>query len=235
MNNPPAQQIKKSKPHYAGHRQRLRERFIIGGDNALQDYELLELLLFMAIPRRDVKPLAKDLLKTFGSLPALMSAPHFAISQIEGVSENAATAIKAATAIAHRMMKQEIMQKPVLNNWTRLIDYCHMSMVHETREHFRILFLNKKNEMIADEIQGSGTVDHTPAYPREIMKRALELGATALILVHNHPSGDPKPSQADIDMTKTIIEAANTFNIAIHDHVVISRNGHTSFRQEGLI
>lgn len=235
MNNPQAQQVKKSTPHYSGHRQRLRERFIIGGENALQDYELLELLLFMAIPRRDVKPLAKSLLDSFGSLPELMSASHSAISQIDGISENTATAIKTVTAIANRMIKQEIMQKPVLNNWTRLIDYCHMSMAHETREHFRILFLNKKNEMIADEIQGSGTVDHTPAYPREIMKRALELGATALILVHNHPSGDPKPSQADIDMTKAIIEGARTFNITIHDHIVIARNGHTSFRQEGLI
>ncbi len=225
----------KDKPHYAGHRQRLRERFMIGGEKALQDYELLELLLFMAIPRRDVKPLAKTLLSTFGSLPELMSAPHSALSQIEGVSENTATAIKTVTAIANRMMKQELMQKPVLNNWTRLIDYCHMSMAHEVKEHFRILFLNKKNELICDETQGSGTVDHTPAYPREIMKRSLELGATAIILVHNHPSGDPKPSQADIDMTQAIIAAAKPFDIIIHDHIIIARNGQTSFRNEGLI
>ncbi len=226
---------KKTTPHYAGHRQRLRERFVFGGEDAMQDYELLELLLFMAIPRRDVKPLAKDLLNAFGSLPELMSAPHTALSQIEGVSENTATAIKTVSALAARMMKQELMQKPVLNNWTRLMDYCHMTMAHETKEHFRILFLNKKNEMIADEIQGSGTVDHTPAYPREIMKRALELGATALILMHNHPSGDPKPSQADIDMTNQIIAAAKPFDITIHDHVIIARNGQTSFRNEGLI
>ncbi len=226
---------KKTTPHYAGHRQRLRERFVFGGEDAMQDYELLELLLFMAIPRRDVKPLAKDLLSTFGSLPELMSAPHSALSQVEGVSENTATAIKTVSALAARMMKQELMQKPVLNNWTRLMDYCHMTMAHETKEHFRILFLNKKNEMIADEIQGSGTVDHTPAYPREIMKRALELGATALILMHNHPSGDPKPSQADIDMTNQIIAAAKPFDITIHDHVIIARNGQTSFRNEGLI
>lgn len=231
----PTETSEKEKPHYAGHRGRLRERFLIGGADALQDYELLELLLFMAIPRRDVKPLAKTLLQKFGSLPELMSAPHNALSRIDGISDNTATAIKAVTAIAHRMMKQDLMQKPILNNWTRLMDYCHMTMAHETKEHFRILFLNKKNMLIADEIQGSGTVDHTPAYPREIMKRSLELGATALILLHNHPSGDPKPSKADIEMTNMIIEAAKPFDITIHDHVIIARNGQTSFRNEGLI
>ncbi len=223
------------KPHHTGHRQRLRERFVFAGEDALQDYELLELLLFSAIPRRDVKPLAKELLSKFGSLPELMAAPHATLTQIDGISENTATAIKTVTAIAHRMIKQELMQKPVLNNWTRLMDYCHMTMAHETKEHFRILFLNKKNEMIADEVQGSGTVDHTPAYPREIMKRSLELGATALILMHNHPSGDPKPSPADIEMTNLIIDAAKPFDITIHDHVIIARNGHLSFRNEGLI
>lgn len=225
----------KKTPHYAGHRQRLRDRFVNAGTDALQDYELLELLLFMAIPRRDVKELAKTLLSTFGSLPELMSASHHALTQIDGISENVATAIKTVTAIAERMMKQEFMHKPILNNWTRLMDYCHMTMAHEKKEHFRILFMNKKNELIADEIQGSGTVDHTPAYPREIMKRSLELGATAIILMHNHPSGDPKPSQADIDMTNAIIAAAKPFEITIHDHIVIARNGYTSFRNEGLI
>ncbi len=225
----------KNKPHYTGHRQRLRERFVSSGPNALQDYELLELLLFTAIPRRDVKPLAKLLLSRFNSLPELMSAPHAMLTQVEGISENTATTIKTTYAIADRMIKQEIMQKPLLNNWTRLMDYCHMTMAHEKKEHFRILFLNKKNELIADEIQGSGTVDHTPAYPREIMKRALELGATALILMHNHPSGDPKPSRADIEMTIQIIAAAKPFEIRIHDHIIIAHNGHTSFRNEGLI
>lgn len=201
----------------------------------MQDYELLELILFTVIPRRDVKPLAKELLKSYGSLSALMNAQHASLSQMEGMSENAATAIKTITAIAHRMMKQELMEKPVLNNWTRLMDYCHMSMDHETREHFRILFLNKKNMLIADEIQVSGTVDHTPAYPREIMKRALELGATAMILMHNHPSGDPKPSPADIEMTKMIVEAAKPFNVTIHDHIVMAHGSHFSFKQEGLI
>ncbi len=231
----PNSTAKEQKPHYAGHRQRLRDRFVNAGANALQDYELLELLLFNAIPRRDVKPLAKTLLSKFGSLPELMSAPHSMLTQVEGISENTATTIKTTFAIAERMMKQELMKKPLLNNWTRLMDYCHMTMAHEKKEHFRILFLNKKNELIADEIQGSGTVDHTPAYPREIMKRALELGATALILMLNHPSGDPKPSAADIDMTNKIIAAAEPFEITIHDHIIIARNGHTSFRNEGLI
>jgi DNA repair protein RadC len=226
---------KKSKSHNEGHRHRLRERFIIGGADALPDYELLELLLFMAIPRRDVKPIAKELLSTYGSLSALMNAPHASLSQMDGISENTATAIKVVTAIAYRMMKQDIMQQPVLNNWTRLMDYCHMSMDHEIKEHFRILFLNKKNMLIADEVQASGTVDHTPAYPREIMRRALELGATAMILMHNHPSGDPKPSKADIEMTKMIIEASRPFNITVHDHIVMARGCHLSFKQEGLI
>lgn len=234
----PAQKAKETHadiPHYAGHRQRLRERFIKSGADALQDYELIELLLFMAIPRRDVKPLAKTLLSRFGSLPELMSASLHDLTQVEGISEGTAAAIKTVTAIAHRTMKQELMDKPVLNSWTRLMDYCHATMAHEKKEHFRILFLNKKNELIADEIQGSGTVDHTPAYPREIIKRTLELGATAIILMHNHPSGDPKPSQADIDMTKAIVRAAQPFNITIHDHIIIARKGYTSFRNEGLL
>jgi len=226
---------KKDEPHYKGHRQRLRERFLNGGSDALQDYELLELLLFMAIPRRDVKPLAKTLLKSFGSLPELMAASVEELTRIDGISENTATALKTVSAISARTMKQELQQKPVLNNWTRLMDYCHATMAHEKKEHFRILFLNKKNELIADEIQGSGTVDHTPAYPREIMKRSLELGATALILMHNHPSGDPNPSQADVDMTRQIIRAAEPFNITIHDHIIISRNGYSSLKNKGLM
>lgn len=222
-------------PHFHGHRDRLRQRFVQSGMDALQDYELLELLLFMAIPRRDVKPLAKMLLKKFGSFPDLMNASINELLQVEGVSENTAIALKIVNAVTRRLMKQELMRKPILNNWTRLMDYCHVTMAHEKREHFRILFLNKKNELLADEIQGSGTVDHTPAYPREIMKRALELGATAMILLHNHPSGDPKPSQADIDMTQAIIRAAQPFDIVIHDHIIISRNGYSSFKNLGLI
>ena len=228
-------QDKKEQPHHMGHRQRLRERFLKGGVQALQEYELLELVLFMAIPRRDVKPLAKELLKRFGSFSDLMNAAPEELMKVDGVSEGVATSLKIITASAHHLMKTELMEQPVLSNWTRLMDYCQATMAHETREHFRILFMNKKNELIADEIQGSGTVDHTPAYPREIMKRALELGATALILLHNHPSGDPKPSQADIDMTQQIMRAAEPLNILIHDHIIIARSGYTSFKSMGLI
>lgn len=227
--------IDKKTPHYHGHRDRLRARFLESGPNAMQDYELLELVLFSAIPRRDVKPLAKTILNVFGGLPELMNAPLNELTKIDGVSEKTAILLKAITSISHRALKNELMQKPVLNSWTRLMDYCQSTMAHETKEHFRILFLNKKNEMIADEVQNSGTVDHTPAYPREIMKRALELGATALILVHNHPSGDPRPSQADIEMTTTIIRAAEPFSIVIHDHIVVSKNGYSSFKNMGLI
>lgn len=226
---------KKEEPHYYGHRDRLRARFLQSGPEALQDYELLELVLFMAIPRRDVKPLAKELLRKFGDLPGLLAAPAAELMKTEGVSENTAAALKAVAAAAHRMMKRELMNRPVLSTWARLIDYCAATMAHETREHFRILFLNRKNELIADEIQGSGTVDHTPAYPREVMKRALELGATALILLHNHPSGDPRPSQADIDMTRHIQRAAEPFGVIIHDHVIVARNGYSSLKNQGLI
>ena len=222
-------------PHYKGHRDRLRGRFLDNGPNALQDYELLELVLFLAIPQKDVKPLAKDLIKRFGGLPEVMNAPIDELIKIDGIKEKTALALKSITALSNRAAKNELMNKPVLNSWTRLMDYCMSTMAHETKEHFRILFLNKKNEMIADEIQGSGTVDHTPAYPREIMKRALELGATALILMHNHPSGDSKPSEADVDMTRQIIRAAEPFNIAIHDHIIISKNGYSSFKSLGLI
>jgi DNA repair protein RadC len=225
---------KEEKPHYAGHRDWLRERFLAAPD-ALPDYELLELLLFMAIPRRDVKPIAKILIARFGNLAGVMNASLADLEGVEGVSENTAVAIKTIQAAGLRLLKHDIAKKPVLNSWQRLLDYLHASMAHEKREHFRLLFLNKKNELIADEIQQSGTVDHTPAYPREIMKRALELGATALILVHNHPSGDSSPSQADIDMTKQICAAAAPFGIIVHDHLIISRGGTTSFKSLGLM
>lgn len=229
-----AEQIAET-PHYAGHRARLRQRFVQGGADALADYELLELLLFMAVPRKDVKPLAKALIAQFGDYKGVMNAPIMKLAAFDGLSEASAIAIKVVQSSAHRLMKQEVMHRPVLNSWNRLIDYCTATMAHETKEYFRILFLNKKNELIADEILGSGTVDHTPAYPREIVKRALEVGATALILLHNHPSGDSKPSPADIDMTMAVVEAAGALDIAIHDHVIISRNGYTSFRTLGLL
>lgn len=224
----------KSEPHYKGHRDRLRQRFAQTPD-ALQDYEILELVLFMVIPQKDVKPLAKNLLERFGGLSEVMNAPIEELTRIDGIKDKTALALKSITALSHRALKNDLMQKPILNSWTRLMDYCTASMAHETREHFRILFMNKKNELIADEIQGSGTVDHTPAYPREIMKRALELGATAIILMHNHPSGDPKPSEADVELTRHIIRAAEPFNITIHDHIIISKNGYSSFKTLGLM
>lgn len=224
----------KETPHYSGHRDRLRQRFLKGGIEALQDYEILELILFAAIPRRDVKPLAKDLIAHFGSFKSVF---HARPEQLEafGLSENTATAIKVIEATSFHLMKQDMLKRPVLNSWTKLMDYIAATMAHEKKEHFRLLFLNKKNELIADEIQQSGTVDHTPAYPREIMKRALELDATALILAHNHPSGDATPSKADIDMTHAIIDAARPFSIIIHDHVIVSRNGTNSMKNMGLI
>ena len=222
------------KPHYMGHRDRLRERFLASPD-ALPDYELLELLLFMAIPRRDTKPIAKTLIARFRTLAGVMNASLAELEGVEGISANTATAIKTIQAAGLRLLKTDIAGRQVLNSWQRLLDYLSATMAHEKKEHFRLLFLNKKNELIADEIQQSGTVDHTPAYPREIMKRALELGATALILVHNHPSGDSAPSRADIDMTKQICAAAAPFSIVVHDHLIVSSGGVTSFKSLGLM
>jgi len=230
----PSESPKKSEPHYHGHRDRLRLRFAQTPD-ALADYELLELVLFLAIPQKDVKPLAKDLIARFGGLPELMNAPIEELIKVDGIKEKTALALKSITALSNRAAKAELINKPVLNSWTRLMDYCMATMAHETREYFRILFLNKKNQLIADETQGAGTVDHTPAYPREIMKRSLELGATAIILMHNHPSGDPKPSEADVELTRHIIRAAEPFNIKIHDHIIISKNGYSSFKSLGLM
>ncbi len=225
----------KDQPHYQGHRDRLRQRFVQGGPEALPDYELLELILFMAIPRRDVKPIAKDLVARFKTLAGVLNASLEELQTVKGISETTAITLKSIQASAFRMMKQEVMAQPILNSWQRLLDYVAATMAHEKKEHFRILFMNKKNELIADEIQQTGTVDHTPAYPREIIKRALELGATALILVHNHPSGDPKPSEADIDLTYAIKAAAEPFAIVIHDHLVVSKNGTNSFKSMGLM
>lgn len=225
----------KKVPHYTGHRERLRDRFIKGGADALADYELLELILFLAIPRRDVKPLAKELIKRFGTLAAVFAAPIEQLAAHKGLTETSASALKTVAAAATHMVRADVMNRPILSSWQRLLDYVYAAMANATREELRLLFLNKKNELIADEVQQTGTVDHTPAYPREIMKRALELGATALVMVHNHPSGDPRPSKDDIDLTARVIAAATPFGITIHDHLIVARKSVFSMRNEGLI
>lgn len=226
---------KPSKPHYSGHRQRLRERFTNHGDDVLAEYELLELLLFRTIARADTKPLAKALLNRFGSLAAVFGAEPHLLQEIPGIGESAAQDIKLLAACARRLGKSEILKKDILDSWNKVISYCMTAMAYESREQFRILFLDKKNRLIADEVQQIGTVDHTPVYPREVIKRALELSATALILFHNHPSGDATPSRADIEMTKTIITVASPLNIMVHDHIIIGKSGHVSMRGMGLI
>ena len=216
-------------------RDRLRERFLKSGVDGVQDYELLEMILFAAIPRRDVKPLAKDLLKEFGSISGILTASITDLQKVKGLSENAAILFKTVQALAQKMLWADIEKQPVLSSWQKLLDYCHVAMAHEKREHFRVLFLNRKNQLMADEVQQTGTVDQAAVYPREVVKRALDLGATAIILVHNHPSGDPTPSKADIDMTLEIARAAATMDILVHDHLIISRNGHTSLKSLGLL
>ncbi len=226
---------KKETPHHAGHRQRLRDRFLKGGADALPDYELLELILFRAIPRRDVKPLAKALLARFGGFNEVMSAPVERLVEVPGVSETVAGEIKIVQATALRLARAQVLARPAISSWSALVDYCTASMAYDAVEQFRILFLDRKNVLIADEVQGKGTVDHTPVYTREVVKRALELGASAIILVHNHPSGDPTPSRADVEMTKKIEDAAKPLGVALHDHLVIGKGGHASLRQLGLI
>ncbi len=221
-------------PH-AGHRQRLKQRFADGGPEAMPDYELLELLLFGALPRRDTKPIAKRLLQRFGSFAEVINAPAERLKEVKGVGDAVVTQLKVVRASALRLMQKGILQRPVLTSWTAVLDYCRAAMGYESREQFRILFLDKKNRLIADEMQQQGTVDHTPVYVREVVKRALELSASAIILVHNHPSGDPAPSRADIDMTRQIVDAAKPLGIAIHDHIIVGRQGHASFKGLKLI
>jgi DNA repair protein RadC len=222
-------------PHHDGHRDRLRQRFVKSGPGAFEDYELLELVLFSAIPRKDVKPLAKQLLTRFGSIAGVMSASLEDLKRIKGLSENSAVLMKTVHALTLRMLYGDIEKKPVLSSWQKLIDYCYVAMAHEKREHFRVMFLNRKNQLIADEVKQVGTVDHVPVYPREIIQRALELGATAMILVHNHPSGDPTPSDGDIAMTREIIKAARALDLVVHDHIVIGKSGHASFKSMGIL
>jgi len=224
-----------AKPHYLGHRERLRKRFRDGGPDALPDYELLELVLFRAMPRRDTKPLAKAILARFGSFAEAMNAPEDLLLEVPGLGDAAVAEIKLIRATALRLMQGEVFERPVLASWTQVLDYCRAAMGFEAKEQFRILFLDKRNQMIADEVQQQGTVDHTPVYVREVVKRALELSATAIVLVHNHPSGDPTPSRADIEMTKQIVAAAKPLGVVIHDHIIVGKQGHASFRGLGLI
>lgn len=219
-----------AKPHYAGHRDRLRDRFSQAGPDALADYELLELLLFRAIPRSDTKPVAKALLQRFGSLAEVLGAPVALLREVAGVGETVALDLKIVFATMQRAMKSAIREREILSSWQQVLDYCKAAMAYEEREQFRILFLDKKNTLIADEVQHIGTVDHTMAYPREVLRRALALSATAVILTHNHPSGDPTPSRADIDMTKAIIEALKPSGVVVHDHIIIGKRGFASMK-----
>ncbi len=222
------------KPHYLGHRQRLRARFL-ASPQTLPDYELLELLLCLAVPQRDMKPLAKALMTRFGSFAAVISADFAELTAVEGVKENTAAALKLAREAAMRLTRQQVLNRPVVSSWDALLDYCRANLGFDATERFHILFLDRKNALIADEQQQKGTVDHTPVYPREVVKRALELSASAIIMVHNHPSGDVKPSRADIEVTKQVRDALKAVGLALHDHLIISRAGHTSLKSMGLI
>ena len=217
-------------PHYHGHRQRLRQRFLSAGSEALSDYEVLELILFRAIPQRDVKPLAKNLIAEFGSFAEAIAAPVERLKEIDGLGEAAIAELKIVQAAATRLLRGQVRERPVLSSWSSVLDYCRGAMAFAEREQFRILFLDKRNRLIADEEHQTGTVDHTPVYPREVVKRALELSTTAVILVHNHPSGDPTPSRADIEMTQAIVEVTRPLGIAVHDHLIVGKDGHASLK-----
>ena len=222
-------------PHFHGHRDRLRARFTEIGGEALPDYELLELVLFRSIPRRDVKPLAKDLIRRFGGFAEVISASRQRLAEVDGVGEATVTDLKIIEASARRLARGAVAKRPLLSSWAAVIDYCRTAMAFAEKEQFRLLFLDKRNALIADEVQQSGTVDHTPVYPREVVKRALELSATAIILVHNHPSGDPTPSAADVRMTREIVDVAKPLGIAVHDHIIVGRDGHASLKGLKLI
>ena len=219
----------------AGHRERLRARLLEGGGDGFLDYELIEYILGLAIPRRDTKPLAKRLLAEFGSLPALLAASPAELKRVEGLGDTAAAALKFIEAAALRSLRTAALDRPVLSGWQALTDYLHAAMAHRVTEEFRVIFLNNRNIMIRDEAMGTGTVNAAPVYPREIVRRALELHASGLILVHNHPSGDPAPSRDDIAMTKLIVDAGRPLGLSVHDHVVVGRTGHASFRALGLL
>jgi DNA repair protein RadC len=222
-------------PHYHGHRERLRTRFREAGADAVSDYELLELVLFRAIPQRDIKPLAKELIAKFGSFAEVVAAAPARLAEVKGMGEAAITELKVVFAAAGRLARGQVRKRPVLSSWSNVLDYCRTAQAFAEKEQFRVLFLDKRNQLIADELQQVGTVDHTPVYPREVVKRALELSATALILVHNHPSGDPTPSRADIQMTQAIVDVAKPLGISVHDHIIVGKEGHASFKGLKLI
>ncbi len=221
-------------PPHVGHRSRLKDRFRAGGADAMPDYELLELVLFGAISRRDTKELAKRLIARFGSFAEVVNAPEPQLREVAGVGEAVITELKLIRAAAVRLLRREVINRPALTSWAQVLEYLRAAQGYEHREQFRILFLDKKNNLIADEVQQQGTVDHTPVYVREVVKRALELSATAIVLVHNHPSGDPTPSRADVEMTKNIVLAAKALGIAVHDHIIVGRDGHASFKALNL-
>lgn len=223
------------KPHYTGHRARLRQRFLDAGAEAVADYELLEMILYAASPQRDTKPLAKKLLAQFGSFANVLQAPLEHLRAVEGVGDAAIASIKVAQASAQRLLREQATAAPVINTWQTLLDYCRLQMGASMVEEFRVLFLNQKHMLIADEVQHKGTVNHTTAYPREVVKRALELGASSIILAHNHPSGDPTPSQADVDMTQQIHNAAKALGIKLHDHLIIAKDKHFSFKSHEFL
>lgn len=224
-----------AKPHWHGHRERLRQRFLRAGAGGVEDYELMELILFRARAQGDVKPLAKALIKTFGGFAEALAAPIERLTEVDGVGEATAVELKIVHAAGVKLAQERVLRRPVISSWNELLAYCRASMADEKIEQFRILFLDKKNILIADEVQQRGTVDHTPVYPREVVKRALELSASAIILVHNHPSGDPTPSRADIDMTNQIVKAALPLGVRVHDHLVIGHRTEASFKGLGLI
>jgi DNA repair protein RadC len=217
-------------PHYLGHRERLRTRFLQAGAEALPDYELLELVLFRAIPRRDIKPLAKALIRRFGSFAEVLSAEPARLAEVEGVSPGVVVDLKLIEAAGRRLARGAIHERPLLTSWSAVLEYCRATMAFSAREEFRVLFLDKRNHLIADEVHGRGTVDHTPVYPRELARRALELSATAIILAHNHPSGDPAPSAADVKMTREVVNVLDPLGIIVHDHIILGRTGHASLK-----